>query len=213
MWLARRLRPRAHPPACSQPALLLVVAFDQCLLPSPSSNRHRGFNRRSRHAAPPSIPLHAYMKEGYLKNPPRPRTRKTPLPRSRLSSASSPTPPPKTPRPLLASPRNPPPHDMPPLEDLIIGGQPVPIGATCAVSIITVLASSSSTAASRLPRPLCVFIGVHRASYIADPIRIGIRPRRPLVPFRSPPSLSRRRPTLRTGPAGPKANPFANTRS
>src|SRR5258706_10615482 len=134
MWLLGGVGPGRIPPL-PVTYLLLVAAFDQMLTPVAVLQRHRGFTGDLAKAAPPSLPLHAYMKEGYLKTPHVDNADALALePASiRLFAYTSGQ---KRPGRSWASLESLLRDDMPPLEDLIIGGQPGPIGATCAVAII-----------------------------------------------------------------------------
>jgi Na+-translocating ferredoxin:NAD+ oxidoreductase RnfD subunit len=134
MWLLGGVGSgRIHPLLVTY--LLLVVAFDQMLTPVAVLQRHRGFTGDLAKAAPPSLPLHAYMKEGYLKTPHVDNADALALEPAavRLFAYTSGQ---KRPGRSWASLESLLRDDMPPLEDLIIGGQPGPTGATCAVAII-----------------------------------------------------------------------------
>jgi len=124
---------RIHPTVATY--LLLVVAFESMLVPTAVLQRHRSFSGDLARAAPPMPPAHAYMKDGYLKTPHVPGADALTLePASiRLFAFTS-----GQKRPgrswisIEALLRD----ELPPLEDLIIGGQPAPIGAACAVAVI-----------------------------------------------------------------------------
>jgi Na+-translocating ferredoxin:NAD+ oxidoreductase RnfD subunit len=134
MWLLGGVGSgRIHPVVVT--FLLLMVAFEPMMAPTAVLQRHRSLTGDLANALPPPQPSHAYMKEGYLKT-------------ERVAGADA----------LLLEPAAKRLHDftsgqkrpgrswlslesllrdeMPPLEDLIIGGQPGPIGATCAVAVI-----------------------------------------------------------------------------
>jgi Na+-translocating ferredoxin:NAD+ oxidoreductase RnfD subunit len=124
---------RIHPVLVTY--LLLVVAFEQMLVPGAVLQRHRAFTGDLAKAAPPTLPEHAYMKEGYLKTPHVEGADALQLePASiRLHAFTSGQ---KRPGRSWLSLESLLRDEMPPLEDLIIGGQPGPIGGTCAVAII-----------------------------------------------------------------------------
>jgi Na+-translocating ferredoxin:NAD+ oxidoreductase RnfD subunit len=124
---------RIHPVLVTY--FLLVVAFDPMLSPVAVLQRHRIFSGDLSRAALPSPPAHAYIKEGYLKTPPvegADALLLEPAGGRLLAFTSGQRRPGRSWLTLESLLRD----EMPPLEDLIIGGQPGPIGATCAVAII-----------------------------------------------------------------------------
>jgi Na+-translocating ferredoxin:NAD+ oxidoreductase RnfD subunit len=115
--------------------LLLVVAFDQLLVPVAVLQRHRSITGDLARAAPPSTSANADVKEGYLKTPHVENAdalRLEPAETQLLAYTSGQKRPGRSWASLESLLRD----DLPPLEDLIIGGQPGPIGGTCAVAVI-----------------------------------------------------------------------------
>jgi Na+-translocating ferredoxin:NAD+ oxidoreductase RnfD subunit len=134
MWLLGGVGSgRIHPVVVTY--LLLVVSFNEMLSPVAVLQRHRAFTGDLARALPPAPPAHAYMKDGYLKTP---RVEGAdalllePAATRLLSFTSGQKRPGRSWLSLESLLRD----ELPPLEDLIIGGQPGPIGATCAVAII-----------------------------------------------------------------------------
>ena len=116
-------------------ALLLVIAFDQLLVPVAVLQRHRSITGDLARAAAPSTSANAYIKEGYLKTPHvegADALRLEPSEARLLAYTSGQKRPGRSWASLESLLRD----DLPPLEDLIIGGQPGPIGGTCAVAVI-----------------------------------------------------------------------------
>jgi Na+-translocating ferredoxin:NAD+ oxidoreductase RnfD subunit len=115
--------------------LLLVIAFDQLLVPVAVLQRHRSITGDLARAAPPATTVNAYVKEGYLKTPHVDGADALLLEpaETRLLAYTSGQ---KRPGRSWASLESLLRDELPPLEDLIIGGQPGPIGGTCAVAII-----------------------------------------------------------------------------
>jgi Na+-translocating ferredoxin:NAD+ oxidoreductase RnfD subunit len=103
------------------------------LTPTAVLQRHRLFFGDVLHAAPPDTP--AYAKEGYLNVLPMARVdalRLEPATSKLLAFTSGRERPGRSWLSLESLLRD----EMPPLEDLIIGGHPGPVGATCAVAVI-----------------------------------------------------------------------------
>jgi Na+-transporting NADH:ubiquinone oxidoreductase subunit NqrB len=154
---------RIHPVLVTY--LLLVVAFDQMLSPTAVLQRHRGFTGDLAKAAAPAPPAHAYMKDGYLKTPHvegADALQLEPAAARLLAFTSGQKRPGRSWVSLESLLRD----DMPPLEDLIIGGQPGPIGGTCAVSIIIGGLFLLYRGIIDFRVPLCVFAGAFAAFFI-----------------------------------------------
>jgi Na+-translocating ferredoxin:NAD+ oxidoreductase RnfD subunit len=134
MWLLGGVGSgRIHPVLVTY--LLLLVAFEPLLLPTAVLQRHRTFTGDLAKAVPPPPPAHAYMKEGYLQTPPLQggdALQLEPAAQRLLAFTAGQKRPGRSWLSLESLLRD----EMPPLEDLIIGGQPGPIGGTCAVAII-----------------------------------------------------------------------------
>jgi Na+-translocating ferredoxin:NAD+ oxidoreductase RnfD subunit len=134
MWLLGGVGSgRIHPVVVT--FLLLMVAFEPMMMPSAVLQRHRSLTGDLAKAAPPALPTHAFMKEGYLKTAPMEQAdafQIEPAAARLLAFTSGQKRPGRSWLSLEALLRD----EMPPLEDLIIGGQPGPIGATCAVAVI-----------------------------------------------------------------------------
>lgn len=153
--------------------LLLVAAFDQLMSPVAVLQRQRLFSGDLARAAPPSPPAHAYMKEGYLKTPPVPNADALliePASARLLAFTSGQKRPGRSWLTLESLLRD----EMPPLEDLIIGGQPGPIGATCAVSIIIGGLFLLYRGIIDFRVPVCVFAGA-LVALLTLPIPVLIR--------------------------------------
>ena len=209
MWLLGGVGSgRIHPLLVAY--LLLVVAFDQMLSPVAVLQRHRGFTGDLARVAPPSLPVHAYMKEGYLKAPHVEGADALLLEPAavRLLAYTSGQ---KRPGRSWASLESLLRDEMPPLEDLIIGGQPGPIGGTCAVAIIIGGLFLLYRGVIDFRVPLCIFIGAFVA-LLTLPIPIRITDDGPdfrWFPFRSHVMMSAAGPRLQqVGWA--KAITFAN---
>jgi Na+-translocating ferredoxin:NAD+ oxidoreductase RnfD subunit len=134
MWLLGGVGSgRIHPVLVTY--LFLVVGFESLLVPTAVLQRHRTFSGDLAKAAPPSPPAHAYMKEGYLQTPRLPGAdalQLEPAAQRLIGFTSGQKRPGRSWLSLESLLRD----EMPPLEDLIIGGQPGPIGGTCAVAVI-----------------------------------------------------------------------------
>jgi Na+-translocating ferredoxin:NAD+ oxidoreductase RnfD subunit len=124
---------RIHPVLVTY--LLLVIAFDQMLAPSGVLQRSRLFVGDVTRSAPPPAPAHAYSKEGYLRTPAVADVDALQV-ESAASRLLSFTAGQKRPGRSWLSLESLLRDEMPPLEDVIIGGQPGPVGAACAVAVI-----------------------------------------------------------------------------
>ena len=134
MWLLGGVGSgRIHPVIVTY--LLLVVAFESLLVPVAVLQRHRTFTGDLARAAPPPPPAHAYMKEGYLQTPHldgADALQLEPAAQRLVAFTAGQKRPGRSWLSLESLLRD----EVPPLEDLIIGGQPGPIGGTCAVAVI-----------------------------------------------------------------------------
>jgi Na+-translocating ferredoxin:NAD+ oxidoreductase RnfD subunit len=134
MWLLGGVGSgRIHPVLVT--FLLLMVAFDPMLTPRAVLQRHRAFTGDLARAAPPTLPEHAYMKEGYLKTPHvegADALELQPASIRLLAFTSGQRRPGRSSLSFESLLRD----ELPPLEDLIIGGHPGPTGGTCAVAMI-----------------------------------------------------------------------------
>ena len=134
MWLLGGVGSgRIHPVIVTY--LLLVIGFEALLVPTAVLQRHRTFTGDLARATPPPPPAHAYMKEGYLQTPHLPggdALQLEPAAQRLIAFTSGQKRPGRSWLSLESLLRD----EMPPLEDLIIGGQPGPIGGTCAVAVI-----------------------------------------------------------------------------
>jgi len=172
MWLLGGVGSgRIHPVIVTY--LLMVIAFDQLLSPVAVLQRHRIFSGDLARAVQPAPPANAYMKEGYLKTPPVEHADALllePAAARLLSFTSGQKRPGRSWLSLESLLRD----ELPPLEDLIIGGQPGPIGATCAVAIIIGGLFLLYRGIIDFRVPVCVFVGALIA-LISLPIPILIR--------------------------------------
>jgi Na+-translocating ferredoxin:NAD+ oxidoreductase RnfD subunit len=162
---------RIHPVLITY--LLLVVAFEQLLAPGAVLQRHRLFVGDVTRAAPPPPPTHAYMKEGYLRTPPvadADALQLEPAAARLLSFTAGQKRPGRSWLSLESLLRD----EMPPLEDLIIGGQPGPVGATCAVAVIIGGLFLLYRGIIDFRVPVCVLAGAYLA-LIVLPIPLLIR--------------------------------------
>lgn len=153
--------------------LLIVAAFDQMLAPMAVLQRHRLFRGDIARAAPPAPPAHAYIKEGYLKTPPvegADALLLEPASTRLLAFTSGQKRPGRSWLTLESLLRD----ELPPLEDLIIGGQPGPIGGTCAIAVIIGGLFLLYRGIIDFRVPVCVFVGALLA-LLTLPIPILIR--------------------------------------
>jgi Na+-transporting NADH:ubiquinone oxidoreductase subunit NqrB len=153
--------------------LLLIAAFDQMMVPGAVLQRHRSFTGDLAKAAPPAPPARAYMKEGYLKTPhvdDADALQLEPAATRLLAFTSGQKRPGRSWLSLESLLRD----EMPPLEDLIIGGQPGPIGATCAVAVIIGGLFLLYRGIIDFRVPLCIFVAAFVA-FVSLPIPIIIK--------------------------------------
>ncbi len=133
MWLLGGVGSgRIHPVLAAY--LLLVVACDQNLTPYSVLQRNKVGLGDIVLTAPP-VPINAYMKEGYLKSaliPGADALELEPASSRLLAFTSGQRRPGRSWLSLESLLRD----EMPPLEDLMIGGQPGPIGSGCGVAVI-----------------------------------------------------------------------------
>lgn len=172
MWLLGGVGAgRVHPALVTY--LLLVVAFDQLLTPYTVLQRHRLFTGDVLKTASPSTPTHAYMKDGYLGTAPvedADALALEPAAARLLSFTSGQRRPGRSWISLDSLLRD----EMPPLEDMIIGGQPGAIGGSCAVAVIIggLYLLYRGTIDFRVP--LAIFIGA-LIGFMALPIPVIIK--------------------------------------
>lgn len=176
---------RIHPVLVTY--LLVVAIFDPLLSPASVLQRNRLFTGDIASAAPPAPPAHAYIKDGYL------RTthlngydalQVEPAQARLLSFTSGAKRPGRSWLSLESLLRD----EMPPLEDLVIGAQPGPSGATCAVALIIGGLFLLYRGVIDFRVPLLAIIGAYIA-WIALPIPVLIReagPQWQWLAFRDP---------------------------
>ncbi len=172
MWLLGGVGSgRVHPVVVT--FLLLMVAFEALMTPTAVLQRHRGLTGDLAKAAPPPLPAHAYMKEGYLRTPPLDGADAftlEPAGARLLAFTSGQRRPGRSWLSLEALLRD----EMPPLEDLIIGGHPGPIGGACAVAVIIGGLFLLYRGIIDFRVPLCVFAGAFTA-LVTLPVPLFIR--------------------------------------
>lgn len=172
MWLLGGVGSgRVHPALVTY--LLLMVVFEPLLTPYAVLQRNRLFVGDVIKASSPESPNHAYMKEGYLGTPPIQNFDALALEPAgtRLHSFTSGQRRPGRSWISLDSLLR---DEMPPLEDMIIGGQPGPIGATCAVAIIIGGLFLLYRGIIDFRVPLCILIGL-LIGFISLPIPVIIK--------------------------------------
>lgn len=162
---------RVHPAIAT--FLLLAWAFGPQLAPSYVLQRHRLWSGDLLSATPPPPPAHAYIKDGYLKSPPLTgydALELDPPARRLLAFTSGRERPGRSWLSIESLLRD----QMPPLEDLVIGAQPGPIGSTCAVAVIIggLFLLYRGVIDYRVPLTICIgaYIGL-----LALPIPVIIR--------------------------------------
>ncbi|HYE19512.1 MAG TPA: RnfABCDGE type electron transport complex subunit D [Tepidisphaeraceae bacterium] len=161
MWLLGGVGSgRIHPVLATY--LLTVALFESLLAPTAVLQRDRLFLGDVTRAAAPLTPAHAYNKDGYLKTPAVPGNDALLLdpPASRLTSFTSGS---RRPGRAWLSLESLLRDEMPPLEDLIIGGHPAPIGAACAVAVIIGGLYLLYRGVIDFRVPLCILIGAYVA--------------------------------------------------
>jgi Na+-translocating ferredoxin:NAD+ oxidoreductase RnfD subunit len=172
MWLLGGVGSgRIHPVLVTY--LLLVVCFDPLLAPTAVLQRHRTLTGDLTRALPPTRGDYAYMKDGYLKTPHVENAdalHLEPAAKRLLAFTSGRERPTRSWLSLESLLRD----EMPPLEDLIIGGQPGPIGGTCAVSVIIGGLFLLYRGVIDFRVPLCVLAGAF-AALVSLPIPVVIK--------------------------------------
>jgi Na+-translocating ferredoxin:NAD+ oxidoreductase RnfD subunit len=149
---------RIHPVVAT--FLLLTIMFDPMLAPSAVLQRHRLFVGDLLNADKPHTP--AYAKEGYLGAPPVPgfdALRLDPTAAKLHVFTSGQQRPGRSWLSLESLLRD----ELPPLEDLIIGGHPGAAGATCAVAVIIGGLFLLYRGVIDFRVPLCVLVGAYLA--------------------------------------------------